>query len=203
MSRYAPRRPGDVARAIDDEVLAILTTHDDAGYIATPLPLLATVDEAGSVTELIGHFALSNPHVERVRRTPAAQVTFLGPHGYVAPAMVSRCGWAPSWNYRFVQMEVDIELRPEENDAAIRALVARMEGVGADRWSIDVVGARYAAMIRHVVAFRARVRRVHARFKLGQDEDPQSFAEIVAALGDAPLAAAMTDQARDDGGEGA
>ena len=51
-----------------------------------------------------------------------------------------------------------------------------------------MMGARYAELAVRVVAFRATVRETHARFKLGQDEKPRAFAEIVEGLGDAPLA---------------
>lgn len=190
MSLFAPRHARDVVRLIETEILGVVTTHDDQGYVATPLPLLVTCDEEGTVHEFIGHFARSNPHCARAEQNPAAQITFLGPHGYIGPGMVSKPGWAPTWNYQFAQFEVEIEFQPEQNDAAIRALVERME----DSWRVEQVGARYAGMVAHVAAFRASVRSQTARFKLGQDEDRQSFDEIIAALGDHRLARSMMEQ---------
>lgn len=198
MSRDAPTGAGDVAALIAAEVLGVVTTHDAHGYLATPLPLLARCDETGAVREIIGHFGRSNPHVARVRDTPTALITFLGPHRYIAPAMVSREGWAPTWNYQFAQLEVEIALDEVENDAAIRALVCHLEGEGADAWTVDRVGPRYDRLVANVVAFRARVTSMAASFKLGQDEDRRTFDEIVGALGTDPLAAAMRVQ-RPDG----
>lgn len=197
MSRFAPRDLRDVARLIETEVLGIVTTHDAEGYIATPLPLLAECDEHGEVRKIVGHFARANPHVARAEKCPAAQITFLGPHGYISPSMVSQRDWAPTWNYRFVQFEVEIELQPQRNDAAIRALVARMEGTGEAAWSVERVGARYERLLESVVAFRAHVRRATARFKLGQDETRRNFDDIVASLGGNPLAQAMLEQRPD------
>jgi transcriptional regulator len=53
------------------------------------------------------------------------------------------------------------------------------------------MGARYAQLAQYVIAFRATVREVHAAFKLGQDERPETFAEIVAGV-DPALGAWMT-----------
>ncbi|AQR73408.1 FMN-binding negative transcriptional regulator [Sphingomonas sp. LM7] len=194
MSRYAPRRPGDVARFVRREVLGLVTTHDADGFISTPLPLLVETDDAGTIHTIIGHFARANPHVPRVEATPRALVSFMGPHGYIGPAAVSKPGWAPSWNYQLAQFEVDITLEQDQGDAAIRALVEAMEG-GA--WEPEQMGERYARLVAHVVAFRARVVHQIARFKLGQDEDRATFHEIVGALGDSPLARAMIEQAGD------
>ncbi|HWU95062.1 MAG TPA: FMN-binding negative transcriptional regulator [Sphingomonas sp.] len=194
MSRFAPRRPGDVAAMIREEVLGLVTTHDDQGFITTPLPLLAEVDEAGEVTALIGHFATANPHVARARATPRAQVSFFGPHGYISPSMVSKPDWGPTWNYRLAQFEVEIEFQPGNEDQAIRALAAAVEGTGDGDWTVERMGARYASLVEHVIAFRAQVIRSSARFKLGQDESATSFREIVSALGDTALSRAMRAQ---------
>jgi transcriptional regulator len=194
MSRFAPQDVRDIARLIEAEVLGIVTTHDALGFIATPLPLLAECDDRGQVRQIVGHFARGNPHVARAEQCPSAQITFLGPHGYISPSMVSQNDWAPTWNYRFAQFEVEIEFEPAHNDAAIRALVARMEGVGDAAWSVERVGPRYERLIANVVAFRAHVRRATARFKLGQDENRKAFDEIVASLSGERLAQAMVEQ---------
>lgn len=69
-----------------------------------------------------------------------------------------------------------------------------MEGDRPDAWKVDSLGDRYARLPPHVIAFRAHVTSATAKFKLGQDERAETFAEILAALGDTPLARLMTDQ---------
>ena len=134
MSRFAPRDVRDIARLIEAEVLGIVTTHDALGFIATPLPLLAECDDRGQVRQIVGHFARGNPHVARAEQCPSAQITFLWPHMAIyRPRWSPRMTGAPTWNYRFAQFEVEIEFEPARNDAAIRALVARMEGVAMQR----------------------------------------------------------------------
>lgn len=194
MGVFSPRDAGDVAQFVQEEVLALVTTHDEQGYIATPLPLLPELDEAGKVRGFVGHFALSNRHVARAQASPRAQVTFLGPHGYISPGMVSAPGWGPTWNYRFAQFEVELEFEPQRGPEAIVELVTAMEGEGGDAWTVARMGERFDVLAKHVVAFRASVTAATAQFKLGQDESPQTFAEIVDALGDKPLAHAMCAQ---------
>ena len=189
---FSPRSPADIARLVREEVLGLVTTHDAQGYVATPLPLLAEVDDSGAVTGFVGHFARSNPQLDRLRASPRANVTFLGPHGYISPAMVAAPGWGPTWNYRFAQFEVEITVEDERGPDAIRELALAMEG---EAWDVSRMGARFEQLARHVAAFRARVIGTDARFKLGQDETPETFAQIVEALGPVPLARAMREQA--------
>lgn len=195
MSRFDPRDPGDVARLIAREMLGLIVTHDAAGYLATPLPLLAEVDADGQVVALIGHFARANPHVTRLTREPRALITFMGPHGAIPTAAVSNPRWAPTWNYALAQFEVTIAFEPARTDAAVRALVSAVEGTDAAAWTPERMGARYDQLIEQVIAFRATVTDARARFKLGQDEDRATFGEILGWLGDGPLADAMRAQA--------
>lgn len=198
VSRYAPRDPGDVARLVKREMLCLVITHDVAGYIATPLPLLAETGPDGGVQALIGHFARANPHVDRIAREPRALITVMGPHAAIPTAAADKPGWAPTWNYAFAQFEVAITLEPARTDAAVRALVTAVEGDGADAWTPERMGERYDRMIAHVVAFRATVVGTAARFKLGQDEDRETFGKILAYLGQDPVADAMRSQAEPD-----
>ena len=63
-------------------------------------------------------------------------------------------------------------------------------------WSTASLGARYDRMLDQIIAFRAYVRSTEHSFKLGQDESPQGFAEIVAGHGDRTLTQWMEGQAR-------
>jgi transcriptional regulator len=200
MSLFSPRRPDDVARMIGREKLGLIVTCDAAGYVATSLPLLAECDERGEVTALVGHCARANPHVERIRRRPEALISFLGPHGAIPSASVSKPLWAPTWNFAAAQLEVAIAFEPANTDAAVRALVAAVEGAEEGVRTIERMGQRYDLLLAQVIAFRAVVTSVTARFKLGQDEDRATFDEIVSYLSDTPLAAAMREQVEDADG---
>jgi transcriptional regulator len=191
---FTPRRPEDVAELVRSQTLALVVTRTAGRFFATPLPLLVETDEAGAVTALVGHFARANPHAAAAEADPHALVLLLGPHGYIAPGWVSQEAWAPTWNYALAAFETRLEFLPELNDQVIRDLTTAMEGDGPDAWQVDSLGERYAKLLPRVIAFRAHVTQTTAKFKLGQDETAQSFGEILAALGDTPLARLMIDQ---------
>lgn len=185
---FVARDQADIAALVRANPLALVVSHGADAFRATPLPLLPEIGADGAIAAFLGHFALSNPQVALVRADPRALVIFQGPHGYISPSAVSNPTWAPTWNYAIAQFEVEIRLAPEENGPAIEQLVEAMEG---DRWSTARIGGRYERMLRHIVAFHADVLVTRARFKLGQDEPRETFAEICAAEGDTPLGAMM------------
>lgn len=190
---FEARDASDVVRLIDEYPLAWIVSAAATGFSATPLPLLAETEPSGALVSLLGHFALSNPHVAQLRESPWATILFSGPQGYISPEPVSQPHWAPTWNYAVAQLEVYIEFLPEQNDEALRLLVRKMEAGRREPWTVERVGERYAGMAQRIVAFRAHVRSVRSRFKLGQDETPQTLQEVLSWLDDPALGRWMRD----------
>lgn len=192
-TKFEPRDAADLVRLVEEYPLAWIVSAAGPGFNATPLPLLGETNSAGAIVSLLGHFALANPHVAMLRESPRATVLFSGPHGYISPEAVSQPAWAPTWNYAVAQFEVDIEFQPEENHEALRRLVDRMEADRREPWTIAKMGERYARMSQRIIAFRAHVRSVRGRFKLGQDESPQTLKEVLSEVHDPALARWMRD----------
>lgn len=189
MSRYAPRSTEDVVELIREYPLGLLVTSGAEGSAATPLPLLVERGPGGEIESLFGHIARRNPQADLIARHPRALILFQGPQGYVSPRLVSNLTWGPTWNYAVVRFDVDIELIPHETDAAIRALAKHLEG---EAWAPERMGQRYEQLLERIVAFRARVRSMEAKFKLGQDESRDTFEEIVSRIENTDLARWMT-----------
>ena len=186
---YNPRDAADVRKLIADYPLAWLVSRD---FHASPLPLIAETDADGAVTALFGHCARRNPLVGDFRTDPRGLILFTGPQAYVPTALLSKPDWAPTWNYAVLRFKVEVEFVEGETKDAIERLVAKMED-GA--WSTASLGPRYEKILDQIIAFRAHVRSAEHSFKLGQDESPQGFAEIVAGHSDRTLAAWMEGQA--------
>lgn len=182
MNRYVPRTAADVADLIREYPLGLVVSKGEAGHAVTPLPLLAELGSEGEIKSLFGHIALSNPQAEIFARDPRALIIFQGPQAYVSPRLVSNLTWGPTWNYALVTFEVDIRLVPEETEAALDALAKQLEG---GDWVPRQMGDRYLQLRQRIIAFRGVVRGMEAKFKLGQDEDPETFREIVQGI-DAP-----------------
>lgn len=187
----------DLAALIAGHPLAWVVTRGER-FRATPLPILLERDAEGAPFSLVGHFGRSNPQVEAVRADPHALFLFQGPHRYISPDMAGRVDWGPTWNYAVARIEAEITLDPAFNDEAVARLIETMERDRPEPWTADQLGVRYDSLIRHIVAFRARITHIDARFKLGQDENDAVFETIVAHLGDDPLAGWMRRMDRPD-----
>ncbi|MFK4872372.1 FMN-binding negative transcriptional regulator [Novosphingobium sp. ZW T3_23] len=192
MSRWSPRNAAEIAALVAHHPLAWVVSGTPS-FHATPLPLVADLAADGSIAALIGHFALANPQVEALRQQPRALLLFQGAQGYISPELVTQPQWAPTWNYAVARFEVDVAFSPQDNGEALDRLIAHMEGDRPDRWTVAKMGERYEPMSRHIIAFRATVLSCEATFKLGQDERPESLAQILAGHPDAGLAAAMRE----------
>jgi len=188
----------DVVDLIAGHPLALVISACEGEFVMTPLPMLADTDADGRLVRLVGHMALSNEHTEVLRAHPRAQFVFLGPHGYISPRLLDDRNWGPTWNYAVARVEADVTFRPEKLDEALRRLVARLETGRPGAWSVEELGERYERMARRIIAFDAEVRAVDATFKLGQDEQPDVFRQIVAGLESPELQAWMQ---RFDGGQ--
>lgn len=208
--RYAARSDEDVVRLLATQPLAWLVSAggDDPAY--TPLPLRAECGADGRLCALRGHLARRNPHLARLRRDPHALALVIGPQAYVSASWLDDRTQAPTWNYAAAAFELRVELSEEEADIAqeLEALVGAMEAGRPRAWRIEEMGERYARLAAGVTALRGEILAVHATFKLGQDERPHDFAQILAGLeqaGHAPLVEWMRAfrPSSDDPGEAA
>ena len=193
---FVPRHAADIPALIAQYPLAWVVSAGVEGGAATPLPLLPETDADGKVVALFGHFALRNPQVDLLRHQPRAMVLFQGPNAYVPARLVPKADWGPTWNYAVLRFDVEIEFVAEETLASIERLAAALEHGRADPWTPDHMGARKDELVRYIVAFRAHVTALEARYKLGQDEAPEIFDAIVAGLDDRALAGWMTRTVR-------
>lgn len=180
---FRPREDAQIADLIRQYPLAWVTARGATPAAASPLPLLADVDGQGRVVTLLGHMARTNPLVAALEADPRALILFQGPQSYISPNWAGERTWGPTWNYAVITIEAEVELRPDLNDHAIERLVNAVEQNHQQPWRVAEMGPRYEKLVQYIVAFEAKVTRLDARFKLGQDERPEIFANILDALG--------------------
>jgi transcriptional regulator len=180
-------RPSDaeIEALVRDNPFASMCSQGVGQLDATPLPLLLDRDAAGGWS-LLGHFGRSNPQVGALRASPRALVVFQGPHGYISPSWLRDRTQAPTWNFAMVQFQVDVEFDASPGAAieAVNRLAAVLEAGRPRAWSPEEVGERHARLAQGVVAFRAQVMEVAAKFKLGQNESGDVLADILQGLQD-------------------
>jgi predicted FMN-binding regulatory protein PaiB len=191
VDRFAPRSNEDLLRLVQKQPLAWVVSGSAAedNFRATLLPILIETNADGSIARLVGHFARSNDQYKLLMQDPKAVMLVLGTNGYISPSWMQDKTQAPTWNYASAQFFVDVEFfeQPKDIEAHLRELVETMEGqttraTTSPAWQVDDMGARYASLSRGVIGFRARVRSVRAKFKLGQDERDDVFADIMRGL---------------------
>ncbi|WP_312235863.1 FMN-binding negative transcriptional regulator [Stenotrophomonas sp.] len=201
-SRYAARSQDDVLRLLAAQPFAWLVSAGGDDAASTPLPLRAECDANGQLVALRGHLARRNPHVARLQRDGRAQALVMGPHAYVSPSWLDDRTQAPSWNYAAAVFDLDVAVSEEAQDvrAELDALVSQMEAGRARAWALDEMGERYARLATGVSSLRGVVREVRATFKLGQDEAPFDFAQLLLGL-QADGEHALVDWMRDFAGE--
>jgi transcriptional regulator len=102
---------------------------------------------------------------------------------------------APTWNFETAHLVVDITLAQHEAETAqaIELLLDAVEGDTPARWRSHELGDRYHRLLRGVIGFRAQVISTRVKFKLGQNERDDVYADIISGLqrtGNIPLAQA-------------
>lgn len=205
LNRFAARGPQDLADLVHHHPLAWLCSQGVGGQISTPLPLIMRFSSDGQVQAVEGHFGRSNPHVQALRADGDARVLWMGVQGYVSPSWMADRTQAPTWNYATAQLQVEVRLidEPEAILAHLRELTERHEAGRPGAWSLDEMGPRLARLAQGVIAFRAEVVACHERYKLGQDERDDVYADILAGLATQPDPALPAWMRRFNPGRGA
>ncbi len=189
-SRFAARHPDDLSDLValtSGHPLAWLCSAGPNGLLASALPLMLVRSADGRLLALEGHFGRRNPQVAALRADPHALVLWLGVQGYVSPSWMADRTQAPTWNYASAQCRVRVRLDGDADEAAVlrhlRALAEVHEAGRPNAWTIDAMGARLGQLARHVVSFRADVLDLQQRYKLGQDERDDVYADILDGIG--------------------
>jgi transcriptional regulator len=194
-----------VAQLIVRHSFATLVTPTANAPQISHLPLLLHRHE-GAHGVLIGHVARANPHWRALPECESIAI-FHGPHAYVSPSWYSDpAAMVPTWNYAVVHVHGIGELidDPEGKRATVEELTAHFEASRPAPWHLQLTGARLAAMLDAIVAFRIPVSRVEAKFKMSQNRSGVDRARVAAALhGESDADAVATgDWMMRDGGEG-
>jgi len=181
--RYAARDADDLVRLVDENPLVWIFLEDEVGPFATGAPVRPVVAN-GQLQQLIGHVPRGS-RVHRALRTPCkGLILALGPHGYVSPSWLSDRTQAPTWNFTSARLLATLKAieDPALLEDHLRDLAKAMERNREDAWRVEEMGPRMQRLAAGVVAFDAQITDRECRFKLGQDEDDQTFTEIMRGL---------------------
>lgn len=181
----------DVRALVEQYPLAWVCGGSAGAVEASLLPLVGVFDADGRLVELVGHLMRSNPLLTALEADPRATILFKGPDAYVSPEHAGLKNWGPTWNYAQLKIGAEVRFDAGLTEWSLELLVAAMESGRTEPWDVGELGDRYGAMLGHIIGFRASVTSLSGKFKLGQDEKPETFASIVATLPDATTTAWM------------
>ena len=182
---FAARDRAAVARLLHDHPFAtLITPGTPEAYIAhLPLVLVAGCEPHGL---LVGHFARANPQWEHAAAVISTAV-FHGPHAYVSPTWYEHPErMVPTWNYAAVHAHGPLEIITDaaETRGVLELMRQRFEGSRRQQWQFAMPERQRDAMVGAIVAFRMRIRRLDAKFKLSQNRSVTDRTRVVAALRD-------------------
>jgi transcriptional regulator len=192
-SHFAMSDRAAIARLIHDYPFASLVTPCAPEPFVTHLPLLlvAGCEPHGM---LLGHVARANPHWEQARDIESMAI-FQGPHAYVSPSWYGEPAKAvPTWNFTAIHAHGALEIvdDPVETRGILDALVQRFEGDRETPWQFAMPERQRDALVGAIVAFRIRIRRITAKFKLSQNRPPADRVRVAKALEREPYADAAS-----------
>jgi len=172
-----------IARLMRDHAFATLVTPGAPEPMVSHLPL-QFVPGCEPHGTLIGHFARANPHWEAAAATPSVAI-FHGPHAYISPNWYTQPDrMVPTWNYAAVHAHGTLEIIEDLTEArhVLETLVHRFEHDRAKPWTFDMPPRQRDAMVGAIVAFRMRIKRLDAKFKLSQNRTAEDRGRVVAGL---------------------
>ncbi|MEU6646915.1 FMN-binding negative transcriptional regulator [Saccharomonospora sp. NPDC046836] len=174
--RYAAPSQRAIVDLVREHPFAVLvSTAPGEAPVASHLPLIlpTDIDPCAPLdgTILLGHMGRKNPHWQQLTQPSPVLLIFSSVHGYVSPQLYDFTPAAPTLDYAAVHLTGVIELidDPDESMAVVEATVAALESRRPTQWDPAESREFFARILPGIVAFRVRVTKQQAMFKLSQD----------------------------------
>jgi transcriptional regulator len=160
---------------------AILVSNVEGIPFATHLPLL--IDDSGDEIVIQGHMAKANAHWKSINEGEESLIIFHGPHAYISPSLYENRESVPTWNYAAVHVYGEPKLFFDEQGlkATLHRMINTFESSYMAQWS-ELSEQYQSRMMKHIVGFDIRVKRLEAKFKLSQNRTKGEQAQVIRSL---------------------
>lgn len=181
---YLPKRYLEEDRAKIVEFLKgngfpALVSHDGEKLIATHLPVEVIENADGSLT-ILGHMSRANPQWKSFGEQEVLLI-FQGAHTYISPRWYNHVN-VPTWNYLMVHVYGKVRMLEGEELFALLSQLVKKHEVNTG-YSLEGLPADFVEKeIKGVAGFSLDVTRMDAAYKLGQNRDDESYANIINEL---------------------
>ena len=177
--RYLEEDQEKIVQFLKGNGFPALVSHDGEKLVATHLPVEVIENADGSLT-ILGHMSRANPQWKSFGEQEVLLI-FQGVHTYISPRWYNHVN-VPTWNYLMVHVYGKVRmLEGEELVALLSQLVKKhevdtgytLEGLPADFVEKEIKG---------VAGFSLDVTRMDAAYKLSQNRDDESYANVINEL---------------------
>lgn len=181
---YKERNEEAVKHFIDANPFAFLTGCDAENKpVATQIPVF--MEEENGKKLLRGHIMKATDHHKAFLHNPNVLVVFTGHHTYVSATWYSDSHQASTWNYMSVHAKGIIRFLDDDGLVAVlRKTSLHFENYNKESTTVfDNLSEAYTQpLMKAIVAFEIEITDMDHVFKLSQDRDEQSYANIKAVL---------------------
>ena len=160
---------------------AILINNVDGRPWGTHTPLKLATDEAGQDV-LYGHISKANPQWKYFNDADEVLAIFNGPHAFVSASWYNHHNIS-TWNYVAVHVYGRLEVMDE---AATRNFLSHLldkyEAHSEHPIRMEDLSPKHQREVRGVVGFKMIINEIQAAYKLSQNRDEESHANIIQEL---------------------
>ena len=160
---------------------AVLVSNVEGVPFATHLPLL--IDDADDQIVIQGHMAKANAHWKSMKEGEESLIIFHGPHAYISPSLYESRESVPTWNYAAVHVYGEPTLFTDEESlrATLHRMIDTFESSYMTQWS-ELSEEYRSRMMKHIVGFNIKVKRLEGKFKLSQNRTKGEQARVIQCL---------------------
>ena len=160
---------------------AVLVSNVEGVPFATHLPLL--IDDADDQIVIQGHMARANAHWKSMKEGEESLIIFHGPHAYISPSLYESRESVPTWNYAAVHVYGEPTLFTDEESlrATLHRMIDTFESSYMTQWS-ELSEEYRSRMMKHIVGFNIKVKRLEGKFKLSQNRTKGEQARVIQCL---------------------
>lgn len=157
--------------------------------VATHVPVL--IEEREDKLFLLGHIMRQTDHHKAFIQNPNILAIFSGSHTYVSASWYKNPKQGSTWNYRSVHAKGTIRLLDEDNLLQIlKRLTDHFENNPSSPSLVEHLPSEYLTrLMKAIVGFEIEVKDIDHVFKLSQNRDEESYANIIDKLSKGDLEA--------------
>jgi transcriptional regulator len=179
--RYEQKDKATIVEFIKENAFGLLVSTYNNRPIGTHIPFL--IDLEGEQITLSAHISKGNEQKHTLVDGAEVLVVFAGPHSYISPTWYTQLN-VPTWNYISAHLYGTIKIiEGDEVHSRLETLVNKYEQPMACPMQVkDIPEKMYKDDVRGIVVFDIKVTEVQAAYKLSQNRDEVSYANIITNL---------------------